>query len=330
MSARDDRRPPTPDELERQAWTWLRRLGSGDVTSWDADAFKRWLHTSPAHQTAFSAAKREWALIRPAAREVLHGNPEASRQHARALQGPSVGRRAFLGAAVSAAAVTGIAVFHPPAGLWPAPSTWGADFRTATGEQRSIQVASTVSVTLNTDTSIRRETTGNTTVGIRLLTGEAAVDVAASPTPFVVVAGAGRSQASAGRFEVRRLTSGVCVTCVDGTVSVEHPAGRHVLRAGDQTVYDDASVGRVKRVAVADVSAWRKGMLVFRQTPLNDVIEEINRYRRGRVVLMNASLAQQPVSGSFDITLLDVAVVQLQRTFDLSARSLPGGLVVLS
>lgn len=121
MSARDDRRPPTPDELERQAWTWLRRLGSGDVTSWDADAFKRWLHTSPAHQSAFSAAKREWALIRPAAREVLHGNPEASRQHARALQGPSVGRRAFLGAAVSAAAVTGFAVFHPPAGLWPAP-----------------------------------------------------------------------------------------------------------------------------------------------------------------------------------------------------------------
>lgn len=114
MSARDDRRPPTPDELERQAWTWLRRLGSGDVTSWDADAFKRWLHTSPAHQSAFSAAKREWALIKPAAREVLHGNPEASRQHVRALQGPNVGRRAFLGAAVSAAAVTGIAVFHPP------------------------------------------------------------------------------------------------------------------------------------------------------------------------------------------------------------------------
>ncbi len=86
----------------------------------------------------------------------------------------------------------------------------------------------------------------------------------------------------------------------------------------------------MKRVAVADVSAWRKGMLVFRQTPLTDVIEEINRYRRGRVVLMNASLAHQPVSGSFDITLLDVAVAQLQRTFDLSARSLPGGLVVLS
>lgn len=330
MTPRDDLRPPTPDELQRQAWTWLRRLSSGDVTSWDADAFKRWLRTSPAHHTAFSDARREWALIKPAAREVLHQNPDASRQHVRALQGPNVGRRAFLGAAVSVAAVAGIAVIHPPAGLWPAPSDWGADFRTATGEQRSIQVASTVSVTLNTETGIRRETSGGATVGIRLLSGEAAVDVAASHTPFAVVAGAGRSLASAGRFEVRRLENGVCVTCIEGAVSVEHPAGRHVLRAGDQTVYDDASVGRVKRVAVADVSAWRKGMLVFRQTPLNQVIEEINRYRRGRVVLMNASLRNQPVSGSFDITLLDIAVAQLQRTFDLNARALPGGLVVLS
>jgi len=332
MTARDDLRPPTPDELQRQAWTWLRRLSSGDVTSWDADAFKRWLRTSPAHHAAFSDAKREWAAVRPAAGAVLHSNPEASREHIRALQGPkpNVGRRAFLGAAVSAAGVAGIAIFHPPAGLWPAPSEWGADFRTATGEQRAIQVASTVSVTLNTETSIRRETSGGATVGIRLLSGEAAVDVTASRNPFVVVSGVGRSLASVGRLEVRRMDGSTCVTCIDGAVNVEHPSGRVALRTGEQTVYDDATVGRVRRVAVADVSAWRQGMLVFRQTPLNQVIEEINRYRRGRVVLMNAAMGHQPVSGSFEIPLLDMAVAQLQRTFDLNARTLPGGLIVLS
>lgn len=330
MSSADGKRVPSPDDLERQAWAWLRRLSSGDVTSWDADAFKRWLHTSPAHHAAFSEARQAWALLKPAAREVLESNPEAARQHVRALNGPNLGRRAFLGAAASAAVVAGVAVLHPPAGLWPAPAEWGADFRTATGEQRTISVASRVNVMLNTETSIRRETAGAQTVGIRLLTGETAVDVAAGGAAFAVVAGAGRSEANAGRFEVRRLTSSVCVTCIDGTVSVDHPAGHHVLRAGDQTVYDDATVGRVRRVAAADVSAWRNGMLVFRETPLSQVLDEINRYRRGRVVLMNASLRSQPVSGSFDITLLDMAVAQLERTFGLNARALPGGLVVLS
>ncbi|MDM8358838.1 FecR family protein [Pandoraea communis] len=330
MSSADDNRGPSSGDLERQAWAWLRRLSSGDVTSWDADAFKRWLHTSPAHHAAFSEARQAWALIKPAAREVLVSNPEAARQHVRALNGPNLGRRAFLGAAASAAVVAGVAVLHPPADLWPAPAAWGADFRTATGEQRTISVASRVNVMLNTETSIRRETAGAKMVGIRLLTGEAAVDVAAGGAAFAVIAGAGRSEANAGRFEVRRLASGVCVTCIDGAVSVDHPAGRHVLRAGDQTVYDDATVGRVRRVAVADVSAWRNGMLVFRETPLSQVLDEINRYRRGRVVLMNASLRSQPVSGSFDITLLDMAVAQLERTFGLNARALPGGLVILS
>jgi len=329
MNADDNRTTPTGD-LERQAWAWLRRLSSGDVTSWDADAFKRWLRTSPAHHAAFSEARREWALIKPAAREVLATNREAARQRVHALQGPNFGRRAFLGAAASAAVVAGVAILHPPAGLWPAPAEWGADFRTATGEQRTISVASRVNVMLNTETSIRRETAGAATVGIRLLAGEAAVDVASGGAAFAVIAGAGRSEASAGRFEVRRLANSVCVTCIDGTVSVDHPVGRHVLRAGDQTIYDDASVGRIKRVAVADVSAWRSGMLVFRQAPLGQVLDEINRYRRGRVVLMNAALRTQPVSGSFDITLLDMAVAQLERTFGLNARALPGGLVVLS
>ncbi|AJC22912.2 FecR family protein [Pandoraea pulmonicola] len=333
MTTHDDGRTSlqdSPGSIEREAWAWLRRLSSGDVTSWDADAFKRWLRTSPAHHAAFSDAKQEWSLLKSAAREVLRENPEAAQQHVLALRGPNMGRRAFLGAAASAAVVAGVAVLHPPAGLWPAPAEWGADYRTATGEQRTIALASRVDITLNTETSIQRETAGASTTGIRLLTGETAVDIGAGAAPFAVLAGAGRSEASAGRFEVRRLASHVCVTCIEGTVNVAHPAGRHVLRAGDQTIYDDGAVGRVKRVSVADVSAWRSGMLIFREAPLGHVLDEINRYRRGRVVLMNASLRNQPVSGSFEITLLDMALAQLQRTFDLSARTLPGGLVVLS
>ncbi|MRT32451.1 twin-arginine translocation signal domain-containing protein, partial [Xylella fastidiosa subsp. multiplex] len=57
--------------------------------------------------------------------------------HERALQGRNFGRRAFLGAAVSAAAVAGVAVVaYPQSGLWPAAGEGTADERTAVGEQR--------------------------------------------------------------------------------------------------------------------------------------------------------------------------------------------------
>jgi transmembrane sensor len=322
------------DDLERQAWVWLRRLNSGDVKPWDADAFKRWLHTSQAHKTAFSAARQEWELLKPAAGGVLRTNPKAAALHERALRGlnPIMGRRAFLGAAASVAAVAGLAVAYPPIGLWPSPAEWRADYRTATGEQRTLTLADAVRVTLNTQTSIRRSATGagDPSTGIDLLAGEAAIDLATGGKPFAVIAGAGRSLAESGRFEVRHLDGKVCVTCIEGSVRVEHPAGFRTLQASQQAIYDNTSVSGIAAIEPADVSAWRKGELVFRRTSLAQVLDEINRYRPGRVVLMNTAARSKPVSGSFDIALLNAALMQLQHTFDLNARSLPGGLLLLS
>jgi transmembrane sensor len=327
-------RSPLDDDLERQAWTWLRRLNSGDVKPWDADAFKRWLHTSQAHKVAFSAARHEWELIRPAAGGVLRTNPKAAGLHEQALRGrnPNAGRRAFLGTAAGAAALAGVVVAYPPGGLWPSPAEWGADYRTATGEQRALTLSDQVRVTLNTQTSIRRNPAeaGDETTGIDLLAGEAAIDLVGVGKAFAVTAGAGRSLAESGRFEVRYLDGKVCVTCIEGSVRVQHPAGSRMLRASQQAVYDNASVSGVAGIEPADVSAWRKGELVFKQASLAKVLDEINRYRPGHVMLINTAARNKPVSGSFDIALLDAAVAQLRRTFDLNARSLPGGVVILS
>lgn len=325
----DDRAAPT-DKLQKQAWVWLRLLNSGDVRPWDAKAFQRWLSASPAHKTAFNDAKRRWKELKPTAIELMRSNPQVAAIHERALRGPAYGRRAFLGAAVSAAAVAGVAVLNPPLGLWSAPAEWGADYRTATGEQRAVMLGDRVSITLNTQTSIRRQAAGDGASGIDLLAGEAAIDLPEGGHPFQVAAGAGRSLAESGRFEVRFLGGKVCVTCIEGSVRVEHPAGSRLLRARQQTLYDGGAVGGVAGIEPANVSAWRTGELVFTNTRLADVLDEINRYRPGRVLLMNADAGNRPVSGSFFIATLDAALSQLRHTFDLNARSLPGGLVVLS
>ncbi|QHI97394.1 DUF4880 domain-containing protein [Xylophilus rhododendri] len=315
----------TADALQQEARVWLRRLSGGQATQWDAQAFLRWRERSAAHRTAFAEARRQWQALQPAAGELLRSDPALQALLRPARQRPPARRRAFLGAMAGgavAAAAAGIAVNYPPA-------QWNADYRTATGEQKSLRLGDSVQVVLNTQTSARRQDGG-----LELLEGEAAVDLAADLAngrqPFCIAAGSGRSLGAAGRFEVRYLDGRVRVACIDGTVRLEHPGGSRLLQARQQAVYDSASVSDVAAIDAAELSAWRHGELVFRQVPLEKVVREINRYRPGRVLLASQSQRQSAVSGRFAIAHLDAALLQIQRSFDLRASTLPGGLLILA
>lgn len=316
-------------ELEAQAWNWLRLLNSGDARELDARRFQSWVTSSPAHRAAYNVVKRRWDAIEPSARELLRLKPDVTTvregRHSSLLQS----RRAFLGAAVSAAAVAGIAVANPPLRWWPAPEEWGADDRTAIGEQRTLTFSAEVDVTLNTRTSIQRHSVDGMAVGLDLITGEAAVDLKDTRGQFAVIAGVGRSVADSGRFEVRNVDGEVCVTCIAGSVRVEHPAGVRTLHAHQQTVYDGSSVSGIALIDPQVVSAWRRGMLIFEQTRLERVLDEINRYRAGRVILMNDAARTRQVSGRFAVASLDLALWQLRESFGLEARSLPAGILIL-
>ncbi len=136
---------------------------------------------APRTSAAFEEARRRWQLLKPALGELLREDPQTPAHHRQALRGampkPALGRRAFVGAAVGALAVAGIAVVRPPLGLWPAASTWTADFHTGTGEQQAIALAERIDVLLNTQTSVRRVEAGGRVVGMELLAGEAAIDL---------------------------------------------------------------------------------------------------------------------------------------------------------
>ncbi|MGJ7546341.1 FecR family protein [Variovorax sp. LT1R16] len=322
-------------QAQREAQAWLRKLTSGAATQRDLDGFRRWQAAGPANVQAFLEAKRLWKALDPAIGQMMAERPALLAAHRQTGHRTVLPRRAFLGAATGAIGAAGVvAMVNPPWALWPSASEWRADFRTRTGEQRTLALADGVALVLNTQTSVRRRTLDGRTVGIDLIAGEAAVDlssasVAAAPT-FGVVAGAGRIESDAGRFEVRYLDGSACVTCIEGRVRVAHALGTQLLRADQQVVYDADSIGSPVDIRRVDAAAWRDGVLVFRQTPLSGVIAEINRYRRGRVVLLARGLADRAVSGRFAIASLDTVLVQIQRSYDLGARVLPGGMLLLS
>jgi transmembrane sensor len=324
MTAGPDPRTAERDALQRQAVEWLAHLSSGRATAADAEALKRWCSENPAHAEAFAKANLMWDALGPAARNV------ASRTAAPAQARPRWTRRAVLGGAAAAAAggVAYMAV-RPPLGLWPSISELGAEYRTATGEQRQIALAGGATVEMNTRTSV---TLGAASGGrrIELIAGEAAITTGSGGAgPVVVIAGGGQTSARDARFDVRIDGTAVCVTCLEGAVEVEQSGGTATLRPAEQLTYGGAGLGRVVGVDAAIVMGWRTGVLTFRHEPLSRVIDEVNRYRPGCIILVDAALGRRRIDASFRLDRIGDVVPQIEHVFGAHATVLPGGIVLL-
>lgn len=324
---------PRSAALEAQAQAWVRRLASGAARPRDARALQRWCATSQAHAQAFRKAHGQWRALRPAAVLAGQNDPELARLRAAdalSMPTPVLSRRRMLGGAM-AMAVTGIgvALVKPPLDLWPSVEALRADIRTGVGEQRRLALAPSVTLDLNTRSSVALRAGDGPSAGIELIDGEVSVDAARAAHPFTVTAAQGQAWTTDGRFEVRWRTDGICVTCLDGRVQVAAGGREATLWPAQQISYDSHALGTPRRIDVASLSPWREGVLSFRNTALTEVVAEINRYRPGRVLLLARALGDKPVSGRFVIADLDKALVQIQRLFRLERTALPGGIVLL-
>jgi transmembrane sensor len=97
-----------------------------------------------------------------------------------------------------------------------------------------------------------------------------------------------------------------------------------------QVFYTENGLGAVVSADPSTVSAWQDGLLIFHYTPLAEVVEEINRYRPGKIVLMSAELGRRPVNARFQIERVDDIMTLVRQVFGARVTSLPGGFVFLS
>ncbi|NMX67203.1 hypothetical protein HBO15_07595 [Pseudomonas sp. WS 5111] len=138
---------------------------------------------------------------------------------------------------------------------------------------------------------------------VELKAGQALFEV--SPMvyrPFLVDAGLAVVRVVGTRFNVRRQEQDVQVTVAEGRVAVRAAATGAVaaLEPGQQLRVHKGQEARLGRVDVDDVTAWQQSRLVFESTPLEDVIDTLQRYHRQPIRLMDPRLARLPVSGVFD------------------------------
>ncbi len=306
--------------LGREALDWVVRLNSGDATRQDASDLAAWRARSAEHEAAFREAVR--------VRRGLQGLIEA-REAEKVIVFPprraTVSRRAFVagGGALAASIVGGVMLARPPMDLWPSYAELMADYRTGPGERRKIREFAGVVIEMNTRTSLNKSHDG-----IDMIVGEAFVTVERD-TPFRIAAGSGAAEARRAVLNFRHIDGEVCVTCVEGRVSVASGSREANLDAGRQLVYSANGFGAVEATDLASATAWRSGQLIFNSQPLGKVVAEVNRYRAGRIVLGSSGLARQPVSAVFHIDQIANAVTQIEQLAGVQGTHLPGGIVVI-
>ena len=62
---------------------------------------------------------------------------------------------------------------------------------------------------------------------------------------------------------------------------------------------------------------------------LSEVVAEVNRYRRGSVILTNATLGRERLNARFKIANIDRVISQIEQVFGARTRALPGGIILL-
>jgi len=285
MSALHARRPAsTADgqiELQvlQQAAEWFALLRSPGVADTDWRDWQHWREADSRHQAA-------WARV-----EAISGAferlPASDKPNARRTLERAAGRQARRRSALK---MLGLLCGAGVAG-WSASRSapwleWNADYRTATGEVRQIELADGGQVWLNTASALDVRYTP-TLRALRLHRGEILVQTAKTPPdrverPFVVDTAAGRLRALGTRFSVRMLGDAAQVSVFQGAVEMSPADGAPatVLQAGEQRTLHAAGSGPATPASTAR-QAWSQGLLLAENMRLGDFIAELANYRRG-------------------------------------------------
>jgi transmembrane sensor len=65
------------------------------------------------------------------------------------------------------------------------------------------------------------------------------------------------------------------------------------------------------------VAAWRRDRIVFEDTPLRRVLAELERYRRGRIILTSDRIGSIPVTAVFDTRQTEAALQTIAETLPI-------------
>ncbi|MCB4767890.1 FecR family protein [Ancylobacter sp. Lp-2] len=310
------------EDVEQRAAEWVARLDGSPLSDGEKGALRAWLGADPEHRAAFEEASATWREL-----GALRHDPGPLRTVLTPPRQASAARKA-----VRIGALVGLLVLAAGAARFQFGDPWlmlAADYRTAPGELRTISLPDGSTVELGPSSAIALAY-GEDERRVRLLVGEAFFTVAPragdESRPFVAEAAGGTTTALGTKFVIEESGDAADVLAVEHQVEVASGAATRdgvVLSPGQEVRYrSDGRIGRIRTRDIATATAWRRGMLVFNGARLGHVVETLNRYRRGRIVILETELAQRRVSGVFPTSDLDDAIDTITTELGIGSRSI--------
>lgn len=306
-----------PAAVIDEATHWLVRLQSGQAGDAEQAGLLAWRQAHPDHELA-------WQRLGALGQDLRTGAGTLPSDLARRLlevpAGPS--RRTVLKSLAGLVLVAG-------AGTWTVREArrqgFGADYRTARGEWRTLQLPDGTQLLLGTATAVDVHF-GATERRLSLRRGEVLVRSGhdAAGRPLVVGTPSGRVVPVGTRFTVRYepdqdadLTQ---VAVLEGAVDLLPRDGGMAqrLRAGEQGGLLPGTALAPQALA-APAAAWTDRMLVAERMRLDDFLAELGRYRPGWLRCA-PEVASLRVSGAFALDDTDAVLALLQETLPVEAR----------
>ena len=296
-----------PRHVRKQAAEWAVLLSEGPLDASRDEALQRWLAKDVQHAEALDFARRTWAALaaepaRPLPRRstVVRQAPRSRRQRSRA--------RRWVAGLCALLLLGGLAINQQRLVV-----PMLADYRTVAGEVRTVRLPDGSEVTLDSASAIRLDYTDDQR-RLELLAGAAVFEVAPqSDRPFIVQARDGTTRALGTRFLVKREDDdSITVGVLEHAVQVSAAGRRHTLEEGHSLRYGDDDM-TPRALDLQRLTSWQRGLLIFERVPLSQVINELNLYRPGYIVIGDQALGQRQVSGVFRLDALDQALQTLTR-----------------
>lgn len=311
MAAADKQR------IEDEAVEWFVILRDEDSTENDRLRFEDWLSADPEHKRAWQAVERVWTgLDLLAEKRISPSESLADRAAPRYLRlsrrdGKTPRQVPWKGLALAACFVLTLLIGWQliPAGMM-------ADYRSGIGERQTVRLEDGSQIELGASSAIDVSYTDERRT-VELLTGEAFFTIAKDPArPFVVQADNGEVSVLGTAFNVK-IEDGVTVAVTHNTVEVSVAGTRERVSEGHFVHYDATGISDVKNADLDIVQAWRNDQLVFRDATLNQVITELQRYRRGHIRLLSGEAGNLRVTAVFDAHRPDAALDTIAESLNL-------------
>lgn len=356
-----------PDSILEAAAIWYARMREPEADAGRAAErrrdFEAWLAADPRHERALEETERLWGALEGPVAWALAAEARAGsrRQPAASPMGKAPTGKAQTGRAQTVKALTGKSGPLRRRGAprrvdWPLPmrvaalaacllllvvagGVWkddiavglASDHASAVGERTPVTLADGSRILLNSRSAVAVDF-GPAARHVRLLRGEAWFEVSSDAArPFTVETPQGSVRVTGTSFGVRRDEGATRVNLVEGGVALSLPGSLETLglAPGQQAQLSAEGISDPAPFDRTAATAWLRGQLVFYDTPLAEVVASLNRYRPGRIVILDEELHRLKVSGVFTTDDPDAALTVIADTLPVSVTRLTRYLVLL-